>query len=131
MLLAKSSETVSFSEEKAGRFEPPIKLVDPAGIIHVVPLASSSTSRGERIRTSDPLSPRQVRYQAALRPVVFCCSTGSFPNLLLSLPQDGVGRFCSLASLRVLDDELVDLLAVGAFSRPFNDCDKDASVSSM
>src|SRR3954447_13095807 len=25
-------------------------------------------SRGERIRTSDPLRPRQVRYQAALRP---------------------------------------------------------------
>src|SRR6185312_16645468 len=25
--------------------------------------------RGERIRTSDPLRPRQVRYQAALRPV--------------------------------------------------------------
>ena len=24
--------------------------------------------RGERIRTSDPLRPRQVRYQAALRP---------------------------------------------------------------
>ena len=26
------------------------------------------SSRGERIRTSDPLRPRQVRYQAALRP---------------------------------------------------------------
>ena len=25
--------------------------------------------RGERIRTSDPLHPMQVRYQAALRPV--------------------------------------------------------------
>jgi hypothetical protein len=25
--------------------------------------------RGEKIRTSDPLRPRQVRYQAALRPV--------------------------------------------------------------
>jgi hypothetical protein len=27
--------------------------------------------RGERIRTSDPLRPRQVRYQAALRPDFF------------------------------------------------------------
>ncbi len=26
------------------------------------------SGRGERIRTSDPLRPRQVRYQAALRP---------------------------------------------------------------
>ena len=26
------------------------------------------SGRGERIRTSDPLLPRQVRYQAALRP---------------------------------------------------------------
>ena len=26
------------------------------------------TGRGERIRTSDPLLPKQVRYQAALRP---------------------------------------------------------------
>jgi len=49
----------------------------------------------------------------------------------LSLPQDGVGLFCSFAKLHVLCEELVDLLAVGAFSRPFNDCDKDASVSSM
>jgi hypothetical protein len=29
--------------------------------------------RGERIRTSDPLRPRQVRYQAALRPDYFDC----------------------------------------------------------
>ncbi len=27
-----------------------------------------NTGRGERIRTSDPLHPMQVRYQAALRP---------------------------------------------------------------
>ena len=27
-----------------------------------------TNGRGERIRTSDPLCPRQVRYQAALRP---------------------------------------------------------------
>src|SRR4029077_10110434 len=27
--------------------------------------------RGERIRTSDPLRPRQVRYQAALRPDLY------------------------------------------------------------
>jgi hypothetical protein len=31
--------------------------------------------RGERIRTSDPLVPNQVRYQTALRPDV-CCSGG-------------------------------------------------------
>ena len=28
------------------------------------------TGRGEKIRTSDPLLPKQVRYQAALRPDV-------------------------------------------------------------
>jgi len=28
--------------------------------------------RGERIRTSDPLVPNQVRYQTALRPDVCC-----------------------------------------------------------
>jgi hypothetical protein len=62
---------------------------------------------------------------------VFCCSTGSLSDLLLSFPQDGVCRFCSFASLVLLVDELVDFLLVGAFSRPFNDSDKDASVSSM
>ncbi len=29
-------------------------------------------SRGERIRTSDPLLPKQVRYQAAPRPAKTC-----------------------------------------------------------
>jgi hypothetical protein len=39
--------------------------------------------RGDWIRTSDPLRPRQVRYQAALRPDRgstnggYCCATGS------------------------------------------------------
>ncbi len=49
------------------------------------------TNRGERIRTSDTLLPKQVRYQAALRPgkvVIFsgsaCPSLGSTPA---SLPQ--------------------------------------------
>ncbi len=49
------------------------------------------TNRGERIRTSDTLLPKQVRYQAALRPgkvVIFsgsaCPSLGSTP---VSLPQ--------------------------------------------
>ena len=28
--------------------------------------------RGERIRTSDPLLPKQVRYQTALRPELWC-----------------------------------------------------------
>ena len=32
------------------------------------PTSDLSAGRGERIRTSDPLRPRQVRYQAALRP---------------------------------------------------------------
>ena len=37
----------------------------------MLPLTSNSDSesgRGDWIRTSDPLRPRQVRYQAALRP---------------------------------------------------------------
>src|SRR6266851_1417824 len=52
---------------------------------------SRVTNRGERIRTSDTLLPKQVRYQAALRPgkvVIFsgsaCPSLGSTPA---SLPQ--------------------------------------------
>ncbi len=31
-------------------------------------LRTNIIGRGERIRTSDPLLPKQVRYQAALRP---------------------------------------------------------------
>jgi hypothetical protein len=31
----------------------------------------------------------------------------------------------------VLGDERIDFLLMGAFTRPFNDLDKDASVSSM
>jgi hypothetical protein len=52
-------------------------------------------------------------------------------NLLSSIPQDGVGLLRSRASILVLGDELLDLLLVGAFARPLNDLDKDASVSSM
>gem|GEM_PF-4006923 len=32
------------------------------------PYCSGKNGRGEKIRTSDPLLPKQVRYQAALRP---------------------------------------------------------------
>jgi hypothetical protein len=32
----------------------------------------SRNGRGERIRTSDPLLPKQVRYQTALRPELWC-----------------------------------------------------------
>ena len=32
--------------------------------------------RGERIRTSDPLLPKQVRYQAALRPDLYAAMSG-------------------------------------------------------
>ena len=32
------------------------------------PLPIDSVGRGERIRTSDPMHPMHVRYQAALRP---------------------------------------------------------------
>ena len=35
---------------------------------HLRPRVLMLRSRGERIRTSDPLRPRQVRYQAAPRP---------------------------------------------------------------
>src|SRR5260370_36157885 len=35
----------------------------------LAPVVSFARSRGERIRTSDLLRPRQARYQAALRPV--------------------------------------------------------------
>ena len=42
--------------------------------LQIIPLTSSlkdqigRNGRGERIRTSDPLVPNQVRYQTALRP---------------------------------------------------------------
>ena len=39
------------------------------------------TGRGERIRTSDPLRPRQVRYQAALRPDCFDYSRDALSSL--------------------------------------------------
>jgi hypothetical protein len=38
---------------------------DPSTTLRIAPL---ETGRGDWIRTSDPLRPRQVRYQAALRP---------------------------------------------------------------
>ena len=38
----------------------------------VLKRAKWKNGRGERIRTSDPLLPKQVRYQAALRPDWFC-----------------------------------------------------------
>ena len=39
----------------------------PAGLSHLFSLCTQ-IGRGERIRTSDPLVPNQVRYQTALRP---------------------------------------------------------------
>ena len=36
--------------------------------------ANENVGRGERIRTSDPLNPIEVRYQAALRPDMFFTS---------------------------------------------------------
>jgi hypothetical protein len=44
----------------------------PRGVVAIVPGFNSHSirffGRGDWIRTSDPLRPRQVRYQAALRP---------------------------------------------------------------
>jgi hypothetical protein len=37
-------------------------------VTHVPGIDPSKSGRGDWIRTSDPLRPRQVRYQAALRP---------------------------------------------------------------
>src|SRR5262252_3558638 len=58
---------------------------------------SLNDGRGERIRTSDPLRPRQVRYQAALRPdfkalqfYFRCQGTGTFA--LPSLWQHAVSH---------------------------------------
>ena len=92
-------------------------------------------SRGERIRTSDPLSPRQVRYQAALRLGAFLGSSSSrllglffFPSSVL---EGGVGLLSLLAPSPLLGQELIDLLDVGPVSGPLNDPDKVASVSSM
>jgi hypothetical protein len=44
--------------------------------------------RGERIRTSDPLVPNQVRYQTALRPEC-CCGEISVKVLSVRLKRAG------------------------------------------
>src|ERR1017187_9488891 len=44
--------------------------------------------RGERIRTSDPLRPRQVRYQAALRPDITSFNSTATYNFAA-----GINRF--------------------------------------
>ena len=48
--------------------------------------------RGERIRTSDPLLPKQVRYQAALRPDNFV--SGRYEVSVHGIRQSG-GLACS------------------------------------
>ena len=92
-------------------------------------------SRGERIRTSDPLSPRQVRCQAALRLGAFLGSSPSHLRFLFLLPssvlEDGVGLLSLLALRFVLGEKLIDLLDVGALAGPLNDPDKVTSVLSM
>ena len=62
--------------------------------------------RGDWIRTSDPLRPRQVRYQAALRPDVVVGRVSHYPTRLSSLvggdasdPRDGS------AGARSIDDQ--------------------------
>ena len=40
----------------------------PIGLSRSLPHTTDSIGRGGEIRTHDPLRPRQVRYQAALRP---------------------------------------------------------------
>ena len=46
--------------------------VNPLAVFSALSTHNSGllVGRGEKIRTSDPLRPRQVRYQAALRPVI-------------------------------------------------------------
>jgi hypothetical protein len=46
---------------------PPLALEFQAGR-NLTQIVDFRNGRGERIRTSDPLLPKQVRYQAALRP---------------------------------------------------------------
>ena len=50
---------------RQGGIEPPTHGLEGRCSVH---LSYWRAGRGERIRTSDPLLPRQVRYQAALRP---------------------------------------------------------------
>ena len=51
------------SEQSPGNAYLSIELLSSLVTVHCV------DGRGEPIRTADPLRPRQVRYQAALRPV--------------------------------------------------------------
>src|SRR6266568_3799287 len=49
----------------------------------ISPCLPSNYGRGEKIRTSDPLLPKQVRYQAALRPdQIFIAFLGRFVNMI-------------------------------------------------
>ena len=57
-----------FRRAGEGNRTPIISLEGWGSTIELHPHFVSRTCRGERIRTSDPLLPKQVRYQAAPRP---------------------------------------------------------------
>ena len=76
-----------FSEDLAGRPSDRRQSHDPQPVLpHVIPAASggcypkSEIGRDDWIRTSDPLTPSQVRYQAALHPEASHCKDTCFAS---------------------------------------------------
>ena len=72
------------------------------GLAWVIRIAEK-TGRSERIRTSDPLLPKQVRYQAALRsarPSVRGDSAAMHPTMrVINVPWDGIRRARVIAAM--------------------------------
>ena len=64
--------------------------------------------RGERIRTSDPLLPKQVRYQAALRPELLV-SNGVDLKMPTAKLRETFERCRLLADFRSLPESQVEL----------------------
>ena len=63
------------------------------------PYSSGKNGRGEKIRTSDPLLPKQVRYQAALRPdtedVFYITRLGDLARFFSPYWAGFSARYCS------------------------------------
>ena len=69
ILYSQSSKKSGWRIEEWKQFELYFRFITiSTHLSSILSYLSSNGNRGERIRTSDPLRPRQVRYQAALRP---------------------------------------------------------------
>jgi hypothetical protein len=89
------------------------------GRVREVPQRTSPVGRGERIRTSDPLLPKQVRYRTAPRPASPCLP--SLPFFLTGRIREGYGcevRVSRAVGRPALQDPAHDPLGVGQSPSP-------------